>query len=297
MLLHAFMTAWDGIEEFVAVADAGSFSQAARRLNRSTSQISRDVAGLEDRIGARLLHRTTRRISLTEAGAQFLDGCRRMLETREEALASIRADTNALQGHLRLTCSVAYGERFVAPLVNSFMAKHPRLSVEMLLTDELLDLAAGRVDLAVRSGHLKSSGLVATRLTSRTRILCAAPDYLSAAGPLEQIDDLRHHACLLGAADAWTFTRGGKPISLRPSGRWRCNNGSAVLDAALNGLGVCQLPDFYVAQAIVERRLIRMLPDHEPTDEGVWGVYVSRKFLPPKVARLLDHLRCGLSPE
>jgi DNA-binding transcriptional LysR family regulator len=295
--LVACMTAWDGIEEFVAVARAGSFSQAARRLKRSPSQISRDVAGLEDRIGARLLHRTTRRVSLTEAGSQFLDGCLRMIDARDEALASIRVDTETLKGHLRLTCSVAYGERFIAPLVNSFMTQHPRLSVEMLLTDELLDLAAGGVDLAVRSGHLKSSGLVANRLTSRTRILCASPDYLGSAGPVDEIDDLRPHACLLGATDAWSFTRAGRAVSLRPTGRWRCNNGSAVLDAALHDLGVCQLPDFYVAKAIEAGRLVRLLAANEPADEGVWGVYVSRKHLAPKVSRLVDHLRVGLGQE
>jgi DNA-binding transcriptional LysR family regulator len=291
------MTDWDGIDEFVAVARTQSFSQAAKRLKRSTSQVSRDVARLEDRLGARLLYRTTRQVSLTDAGAQFLEGCLRMLEARDEAVRSVRADSEALQGHLRVTCSVAYGERFIVPLVNSFMALHPRLSVEIELTDQTLDLAGGAIDLAVRTGVLKSSGLIATRMTSRTRVLCAAPAYLDGHEAPADIEDLRRHACLIGAADVWAFERSGRPVHFRPTGRWRCNNGSAVLDATLSGLGVCQLPDFYVAQAIRAERLVRLLPTFEPADEGVWGVYVSRKLLPPKVTRLIEHLRSGLNCE
>ena len=291
------MTDWDGIDEFVAVARTQSFSQAAKRLKRSTSQVSRDVARLEDRLGARLLYRTTRQVSLTDAGSQFFQGCLRMLEARDEAVRAVRADSDALQGHLRVTCSVAYGERFIVPLVNSFMAFHPRLSVEIELTDQILDLAGGAIDLAIRTGVLKSSGLIATRLTSRTRILCAAPAYLDGHDAPTDIEDLRRHACLLGAAEVWAFERGGRPVGFRPTGRWRCNNGSAVLDAALSGLGICQLPDFYVAQAIGAGRLVRLLPTFEPADEGVWGVYVSRKLLPPKVTQLIEHLRSGLNTE
>lgn len=289
------MTDWDGIDEFVAVARTQSFSQAAKRLKRSTSQVSRDVARLEDRLGARLLYRTTRQVSLTDAGAQFLEGCLRMLDARNEAVRAVRADSDALQGHLRVTCSVAYGERFIVPLINSFLALHPRVSVEIELTDQILDLAGGAIDLAVRTGVLKSSGLIATRLTSRTRVLCAAPAYLDGHEAPTDIEDLRRHACLVGAADVWAFERSGRPVGFRPTGRWRCNNGSAVLDAALSGLGVCQLPDFYVAQAIQAERLVRLLPTFEPADEGVWGVYVSRKLLPPKVTRLMEHLRSGLN--
>jgi DNA-binding transcriptional LysR family regulator len=290
------MTEWDGIEEFVAVARAGSFSEAARKLKRSTSQISRDIARLEDRLGARLFHRTTRRVSLTDAGTQFLEGCERMIEAREIAMRAVRSDTGELTGHLKVTCSVAYGERFIVPLINGFMAMHPRLAIEIELTDQLLDLAAGAIDVAIRSGHLKDSGLVAARLTSRTRILCASPYYLQGHAPLKGIEDLRRHVCLSGAAASWSFQRNGRPVSFRPDGRWRSNNGSAVLDAAMQGLGVCQLPDFYVEQAIRDDRLIRLLPEHEPADEGVWAVYASRRFVTPNVRLLIDHLKEGLAP-
>lgn len=290
------MTEWEGIDEFVAVARTQSFSQAAARLKRSTSQISRDIARLEDRLGARLFHRTTRRVSLTDAGTRFLEGCERMIEAREMAMRAVRSDTGELTGHLKVTCSVAYGERFVVPLINGFMAQHPRLAIEIELTDQILDLAAGAFDVAIRSGHLKDSGLVTSRLTSRTRILCASLSYLQGHAPLNRIEDLRHHACLSGAAAIWSFQRNGRPVSFRPDGRWRSNNGSAVLDAALQGLGVCQLPDFYVEQAIRHGRLIRLLPEHEPADEGVWAVYASRKFVTPNVRLLIDYLKEGLAP-
>ena len=176
------MSRWAGIDEFVAVAQARSFTRAAARMGCSTSQISREIAGLEDRLGQRLLYRTTRHVSLTEAGERFLLRCRRLQEEHEEALAAMLDEGQDLQGLLRMTCAVAYGERFVLPEINRLMVENPRLQVDVLLTDEILDLFERGIDLAVRFGKLRDSRLVATRLTSRTRLLYAAPAYLARHG-------------------------------------------------------------------------------------------------------------------
>ncbi len=284
------MGLWAGIDEFVAVAQTRSFTQAAAKLGRSTSQLSREIAQLEDRLGQRLFYRTTRRVSLTETGDRFLVHCRRLQEERDEALATMLDDSNELRGQLRMTCSVAYGERFVVPIVNQIMSENPRLSIDITLTDEVLDLVDRGIDLAIRFGKLRDSGLVATRLASRTRLLCASPDYLDRNGVPTSLEDLVHHACLRGTVEVWPLSRDGKPHNHRPHGRFRCNSGYAVLDAALSGLGLCQLPDFYVRSHLARGELIEVLAEHRPQDEGVWAVYPQRRHLPAKVKALVDRL-------
>jgi DNA-binding transcriptional LysR family regulator len=288
------MSTWSGIDEFVAVAQARSFSQAAKRLGCSTSQISREVAALEDRLGQKLFYRTTRHVSLTDAGQQFHARCLRLVEERDEALSAMLEQGDLLQGLLRMTCSVAYGERFVVPLANQLMTDHPRLAVHVLLTDEVLDLTEEGIDLAVRFGRLRDSRLVASRLASRTRLLCAAPSYLAQRGTPTSLEELAHHECLLGAAEAWSFRRSGQPYLHRPHGRFRCNSGYAVLRAALSGLGLCWLPDFYVRQHLANGELVEVLVAHRPEDEGVWAVYPDRRHVPAKVKAMMSYLQQGL---
>ncbi|PLR23900.1 LysR family transcriptional regulator [Caulobacter zeae] len=288
------MSRWDGIDEFVATAEAESFSQAARRLGLSTSGVSREVARLEERLQTRLLYRTTRRVSLTDAGRAFLARCRDLIHDRDEALAAVGEEDGEVKGLLRMTCSSAYGERYVAPAVNAFMLLHPKLSVYLELDDAVRDIVSEGFDLAIRFGRLTDSRLIAKRLASRTRRLCASPDYLARAGTPATIADLETHAGVLGAADTWPFREGEREIAFKPQGRFRCNSGQAVLDAALQGLGICQLPNFYVDPAIAAGRLVPLLEDATPADEGVWAVYPHLRLLPAKVRLLVEHLERGL---
>jgi len=287
------MSQWAGIDEFTAVAQAGSFSRAAKRLGRSTSQISRDIAQLETRLDLRLFYRTTRKVSLTDAGQHFLERCRKLIEDRDEAIASVNAKEEELHGHLRMTCAVGYGERFIVPLVNSFLVEHPKLSVDLELNDQVLDLVSGSFDLAIRSGGLKNSGLVATRLASRKRVICASPSYLEKAGEPSSLEDLNRHACVRGASDTWLFNKDGKSYAFRPVGRVRCNSASAVLDAGLRGLGLCRLPDFYVDDYLKTGELVLLLDGYRPRDESVWAVYPHRRHVPPKVRLMLEHLQAA----
>lgn len=283
------MSTWSGIDEFFTVAQARSFSQAARRLGMSASQVSREVARLEDRLGQRLLYRSTRRVSLTEAGERFFVRCRRLLEDRDEALAAMVDESADLQGQLRMTCA----ERFVVPMINQFMLRHPRLSVDVLLWNEALDLVEEGIDLAVRFGPLRDSRLVATRLGSRTRHLCASPSYLQARGAPGSLKELWQHDCICGANEIWPFTLDGRPYEHRPNGRFRCNSGYAVIDAALVGLGLCQLPDFYVLDHLRSGTLVEVLAEHRPEHEDVWAVYPHRRHVPLKVKLAVEHLQEG----
>ena len=168
------MSRWEGLDEFVAVAETGRFTAAAERLGLSSSHVSRQVARLEERLQTRLFC-STRRVALTEAGQTFLQHCQRLVDARDEALRAVNDLTGEPKGLLRMTCAVAYGERFIVPLVNQFMARHPQLRVEIELSNRPLDLVHEGLDLAIRLGRLQDSRLVATRLAPRVMYLCAAP--------------------------------------------------------------------------------------------------------------------------
>lgn len=242
------MNRWEGLDEFVAVAECGQFTAAAERLCLSSSQVSRQIARLEERLQTRLFYRSTRRVALTEAGQTFLQHCQRLQDAREEALRAVGDLGSEPKGLLRMTCAVAYGERFIVPLVTDFMSRHPQLRVDIELSNRTLDLLHEGLDLAIRLGRLQESRLVATRLAPRQMYLCAAPGYLQRYGRPHSLSELARHNCLVGSSEVWNFQLNGRESALRVQGNWRCNSGQAVLDAALRGLGLCQLPDYYVLE-------------------------------------------------
>lgn len=212
------MSNWEGLDEFVAVAECGQFTAAAERLGLSSSQISRQVARLEERLQTRLFYRSTRKVSLTEAGQTFLQHCQRLQDGREEALRAIGDLAGEPKGLLRMTCAVAYGERFIVPLINDFMALHPQLRLEIELTNRPLDLLQEGLDLAIRLGRLQDSRLVATRLAPRVMYLCAAPAYLQRYGRPHSLSELPQHNCLIGSSDQWLFQQEGREQALRVQG-------------------------------------------------------------------------------
>lgn len=287
------MRKWDGFEEFEAVAAAGSFAGAAHRLGLSTSHVSRAVARLEARLSARLFFRTTRKVTLTENGRVLLEQCRRIMEELDEAIAA--ASGSAPQGELRLTCSTAIGERFVAPIVRRFATDHPRMRVTIELTNRVVDLISEGFDLAIRTGHLADSRLVATRIASRQLRLCAAPAYLDRVGRPSNLAELSGHDCLVGAAPNWRFLVNDEEQVFRPRGRWRCNSGVALVDAALAGMGLCQLPEFYLMPHIKSGRLELVLDALQVREEPIWAVYPQRRHLLPSVKELIERLRLELN--
>ncbi|WCD79203.1 MULTISPECIES: LysR substrate-binding domain-containing protein [Pseudomonas] len=289
------MSRWEGLDEFVAVAETGRFTAAAERLGLSSSHISRQVARLEERLQTRLFYRSTRKVALTEAGQTFLQHCQRLVDARDEALRAVNDLTGEPKGLLRMTCAVAYGERFIVPLVNEFMARHPQLRVEIELSNRPLDLVHEGLDLAIRLGRLQDSRLVATRLAPRVMYLCAAPSYLERYGRPHSLSELGRHNCLIGSSDQWSFLAEGREQTVRVQGNWRCNSGEAVLDAALRGFGLCQLPDYYVLEHLQNGRLVSLLEQHQPPNTAVWAIYPQQRHLSPKVRQLVDLLKEGLA--
>ncbi|GLK87959.1 LysR substrate-binding domain-containing protein [Pseudomonas turukhanskensis] len=289
------MSSWDGLDEFVAVAECGQFTAAAQRLGLSSSQVSRQIARLEETLQTRLFYRSTRRVALTEAGQTFLQHCQRLQDAREEALRAVGDLGSEPKGLLRMTCAVAYGERFIVPLVTQFMSRHPLLKVDIELSNRTLDLVQDGIDLAIRLGRLQDSRLVATRLAPRRMYVCAAPGYLQRYGRPHSLSELSQHNCLIGSSDHWAFQQDGRELSQRVHGNWRCNSGQAVLDAALQGLGLCQLPDYYVQEHLGSGALVSVLEKHQAPNTAVWALYPQQRHLSPKVRQLVDHLKAGLA--
>jgi DNA-binding transcriptional LysR family regulator len=284
------MSGWEGIEEFVAAATANSFVGAAKHLGVSTSHVSRAITQLETRIQAPVFFRTTRKIALTDTGRVLLEHCRRIIQERDEALALASGGGEA-HGEVRMTCPPALGERFVAPVVRQFVRDNPRISIQLDLTDHVTDLITGGYDLAIRSGQMADSRLIGVKIASRRFLTCASPAYLDNHGRLSDIEDLKAHSCLVGNSPIWRFKSGRERIELRPKGRLRCNNGQVITDAALAGMGVCHLPEFYVRRHLDNGELEAVLENFADDEEPIWAVYPERRHLLPKVRNLVERLK------
>lgn len=280
---------WTGINEFVAVAETHSFTTASKRLGISTAQVSRQISALENRLSVKLFNRTTRKVSLTEIGEMYYQHCRQLLDGLTAAEVEISQYQSVPSGKLRLTAPITYGEKCIAPLVNDFAVKHPKLNIELSLSNNVVDLIDGDFDLAIRLGKLEDSTLMAKRLASRRQYVCASPDYLARCGEPKTPADLAEHNCLRGHYDYWCFQENGRTQNIRISGNLRYNSGYALADAAVKGLGIVQLPDDYVSQALADKTLLPLLSNFQEPDEGIWAVYPQNRHLLPKVRLLLDY--------
>jgi DNA-binding transcriptional LysR family regulator len=289
------MTVWEGVSEFVAVVEAGSFTGAAKRLDISTAQVSRQVSSLEARLSTKLLYRTTRKVSVTEPGQTYYRHCRQVLDGLEEAERAITELHQIPRGLLRITAPVTFGETTVAPLVNDFLLRYPELRVDMHLTNQKLDLVAEGYDLAIRLGKLEDSTMMARRLGSRTLYVCASPEYLAAHGTAHKLADLAQHNCLAGTLDHWRFQEQGQPKNIKVRGSVRCNSGWALVDAALKGIGIVQLPSYYVHEHLSAGQLVSLLEAYHEADDGIWALYPHNRHLSPKVSLLLNHFSHALS--
>ncbi|PKM19939.1 MAG: LysR family transcriptional regulator [Gammaproteobacteria bacterium HGW-Gammaproteobacteria-15] len=289
------MKHWIGISEFVAVAELQSFTKAAKQLGISVAQVSRNIAELEAMLAIKLLYRSTRSVSLTEEGLLYLQHCRHLVASLEEAnrtLANLKATP---RGQIKLTAPVFYGETRIAPLLHDFMQQYPDTELDLQLTNNKLDLVQGGFDLAIRLGTLESSSLIARKLASRTQYVVASPAYLVKHGTPQNLTDLTQHQCLTGTVAQWRFMQLGKLVQFKPQGRIVCNSGVALMDAALKGLGLVQLPDYYVSKKLQIGELVAVLNELRQPDDGIWAIYPQNRHLSAKVRVLVDYLAAKLN--
>ena len=259
----------EGLAVFAKVAELRSFAAAAKNLELSKATVSKSIARLEKRLGARLFNRTSRRLALTDAGRLLLDRAARILAEGEAAESEAHAQSATPRGLVRLAVPMSFCLREVAPLLPEFLAEYPDVSVDLHLSDELVDLIGAGFDAALRIAALPDSSLRARRLREVSRNLVAAPSYLKRHGRPSHPRDLMHHACLcyayLPTPDVWRFVnKAGEEVQVRPSGPLRANNADALAPALFAGLGLAVQPDFVVGEAIKDGRLELVMQDWSP---------------------------------
>jgi len=288
------MDRFQEMRAFAAVVEAGSFVRAADALGLSKTVVSRLVGDLEARLGVRLLHRTTRKLSLTEAGEVFHDRCRQLLDGVAEAEAELTSHSGEAVGRLRVNVPVTFGLLHLAPLWPAFMARHPRVVLDVTLSDRFVDLVEEGYDLAVRIARLPASSLVSRQLTTTRMIPCASPRYLREHGAPAQPADLARHAVisytLMATGEQWEFEGPDGPVGVKVSPRMRTNSGDTCCAAALRHQGVILQPSFMVAEHLASGALVPLLPGYRGAEVGVHAVYPTRKHLTPKVRALIDFL-------
>lgn len=285
---------WQGVNEFVAVADHQSFTKAANQLGLSTAHISRQIRLLETRLGTELVYRTTRRVSLTEAGNLYYQSCRPLLDGLQHAEEALGELQSTPRGRIRITAPVNWGDYHLAPVLNQFLIDYPEISLHCELTNQKLDLIHEGFDLAIRLGKLDNPQLVARQLGTRRLHTCASPSYLEKNGTPLTLSALADHECLSGTLDYWRFRDDSGERIVKLTSRLRCNSGNALLNAAERGIGIVQLPDYYLSDALSSQRLIPVLQNCAPDDEGIWALYPPGRQLSPKVRILVDYLTNNL---
>lgn len=259
------------LRTFVEVADAGGVSQAARRLGVSKSIVSRRLLRLETDLGVHLLARTTRGTVLTEAGATFKDYAARISAEVDVAKETILPQ-GELRGRLRISAPLTYGPTHIAPILAEMARRHPRLSIQTSYSDRFSDLAAEGYDCAIRVGYLPDSTLVARRVAPILGKLVASPDYIAAHGAPETPDEIAHHEALMQGTEAWQFMDGEKVVSVRPQGRFKADNGTALIAAAIAGLGIAWLPDAITNEHLKSGALVAVMTRYPPPPAGIYVV-------------------------
>jgi DNA-binding transcriptional LysR family regulator len=282
------------MEIFATVADAGSISAAADRLDMAKSAVSKRLADLETRLGISLMTRTTRRLSLTDAGADFYKSCTAILAEVAAAEAGVTDADAELSGPIRIAAPLSFGLQHLGPVLLKFMQQHPDIDITMDFNDRQIDLVAEGFDLGIRIAKLGDSTLVARKLTPVRVVVCASPAYWAANGRPQQPADLKNHRALrytLAAQRNWTYTAAdGTRGSVTVPTQHAANNGAFLRQAAVAGLGIVRLPAFIVHEQIASGELEPVLLEHRWNDLHAWAVYPQTRRLPARVRVLIDYL-------
>jgi DNA-binding transcriptional LysR family regulator len=283
------------IQVFAQVVESGSFAKAAERLGLSTSAASRQVADLEAHLQARLLNRTTRRVSLTESGQQFYERAVQLMADLTEAEQEASSAAVIPRGTIRLTTSVTFGVRHVAPAIAQFLERYPDVRFDVSLSDRVVDLVEEGLDLAIRIGAPGADNLVARKLGETRMVPCASPAYLARHGAPKTPEDLAHHNCFtyeyVSPRHVWRFRdRSGSERAVRVAGRLHSNNGDLLAEVSAQGAGIVFEPAFIVGPDVRAGRLVPLLQDFVPPPVPIYALYPSRKHLSAKVRRFVEFL-------
>lgn len=280
---------------FVAVAETGSFTEAARRIGRDASIVSRRVSQLEERLGVRLVSRTTRRVALTEVGARYHGRVQGILDELANASREASDVAASPQGLLRVSVPVTFGRQWIAPLLPDFLARYPQIRMDARFSDRFVDVVAEGFDVAIRVGRLRDSSLAARKIAAYRNLLVAAPSYLATYGTPRTPADLKQHACIGFTGYAswpdWPLTQAGKRETVRPEGPLVADNSEVVLMAAIAGAGVTFTADWLAGPALRDGKLVEILPGWGGKGEGgVYAVLPPGRLIPAKARLFVDEI-------
>ncbi|MBD1390327.1 LysR family transcriptional regulator [Neiella sp. HB171785] len=281
----------DHLKLFVRVASTHNITAAGAELGLSPAVASAHIGKLEQSLGVRLIHRTTRRVSLTEEGKAFLPHAQEVLAGVEAAKAAVGTGKLTPQGNLRITAPASFGRMHLVPALAGFLARYPDLTVELRMSDTIVDLIEGGFDVAIRNAELKDSTLIARKLATDKRILTASPAYIAAHGEPRTPQDLHRHKCIhLLGLETWSFTTSQGAIQIKTNGVFRTDNGEAVRDACAAGLGISVNSTWSAYQHLQRGELVQVLSDYPLLSEtALWAVYPSSRLVAPKVRAFVDY--------
>jgi DNA-binding transcriptional LysR family regulator len=276
------------------VAEARSFSEAARRLGLSKSMVSKEVTRLEQSLGARLLNRTTRKLSLTEVGAAYYEHCVRVVQEAEEAELLVGRLHGEPRGMVRVTAPVAFATLHIASALPDFLTRYPDVQIDLTLSDRFFDLAEEGHDLAIRIARELPPNVVARHLAPIERVVCATPDYFARHGVPREPRDLARHNCLVytqtNPDSQWHLRAGRDEVVVPVQGNLRLNDDEALWQAVLGGLGIALLPTFIVGGDLQAERLQAVLQRYVPAERNLSAIYLPNRHLSPKVRVFIDFL-------
>ncbi|WP_345195339.1 LysR family transcriptional regulator [Kistimonas scapharcae] len=286
---------------FNAVVETGSFSEAGRVLDVQPSSVSRQVTALEKELGIALLNRTTRSIGLTEAGRQYYGYSRHVLQELEEARRAVHALSDTPRGRLRLSMTVGFGESVVLPLIPAFMARYPDIAVDIELTERVVDLVDENIDVALRSGRLPDSSLIATKVADNDFLLCATPAFLAQQGQPSTPDELTAFQCIRYGYAGWRewYLFDEQPARLPIQGSLTVNTVQGQKQLVLNHGGIALIPRWAVEDELSRGELVPLLPSHRFSPQenlsATYAIYLNRTLVSGKVRAFLDFLRASLA--
>ena len=290
----------DDIVIFVKAAQYASISRAARSLGMPISTVSRRLSALESQLGVTLLRRTTRRVGLTAQGREYFNQCQEPLNQLQEAERVLTEAQEKPEGMLRITVPVVLGQTPFLELLSGFLKAHPRIRIDLFITNAFLDLIAENVDVAIRFGDMRDSSVVAARIGRSVRYVVAAPEYLQDREPPSEPSDLERHECVMLHAKnneaAWDLVSGRRKVRILVSGPITSHDFNTVSTFVLRGHGVGLLPSTHCDEEIARGRLVRLLPKWASPPIPVFAVYPSRKFLPLRLTLFLRALAAWESP-
>lgn len=276
---------------FARIASTHNISQAGHEQGLSPAVASSYINKLEEGLGIRLLHRTTRKVSLTEDGEAFLPHAEDVLASIESAQASVGAGNNSPTGTLRITAPASFGRMHLMPAMKGFMQAYPNLNIDCRFSDSIVDLVEGGFDIAIRNAQLKSSSLIARKLAPDHRLVCASPDYIAQFGEPQTPQELQLHQCItLSGMDNWQFSSLDKTIAVKVKGKFKSDNGEAIRDACVQGLGITINSSWSAYEYLQRGELIHILKDYPLlSDTAIWAVYPSSRQLASKVRAFIDY--------